>query len=114
MLVDRFVEQIDLGMFAWVMPLFYFALTIASYAMVFFGKDGKQGMFFARMSGAMLMRMFFCVIFIIIYLYFSSVTNIPIVIYFMFLYFIYTSFEIYDLVYKLRAEKTTSLNAKNP
>lgn len=114
LMADKFITQIDLGYYAWIMPVFYCVLTIISYALIYKGKSGKQGAFFARMSGGMMMRMFFCIIFVVIYLYFSEVTSIAIVIYFMFLYFIYTTFEIYDLVYKLRSEKTTIQNAEKP
>ena len=114
MVLDNSMERIDLGDFTWIIPIFYFVLTIISYSIIYFGKSGRQATFFARMAGGMMLRMFLCIIFITIYLYFSEVTNIPVVIYFMFLYFIYTTFEIYDLVYKLRTEKTTSKIAEKP
>jgi len=106
--LDSLTTKVNLGMYSWIMPLFYFILTVLSYSMIYLGKSGRQATFFARMAGGMMLRMFFCVIFIVIYLYISEITKIPVVIYFMLLYFIYTTFEIYDLVYKLRAEKTTS------
>ena len=114
MVLNNSIAKVNLGMFYWVMPLFYFVLTTISYSLIYLGKSGKQSTFFARVAGGMMLRMFFCVIFIAIYLYFSDVTNIPAVIYFMILYFIYTTFEIYDLVYKLRAEKTTSKVDEKP
>jgi len=51
-----------------------------------------------------IIRLFSCLIFILIYLLVSDVKDIVSVIFFLFYYFLYMGFEIYYLVHKLRVQ----------
>lgn len=110
-IIDKMVDQFDLGVFTWSIPLFFLIITGITYYFIFSGKRGKQGSFFARVIGSMVLRIILCLIFITIYLYMYKLSNVSVVVYFMVAYFIYTTFEIYDLVSKLRAEKFNGKNA---
>jgi len=52
-----------------------------------------------------IIRLFSCLIFILIYLMVSDIKDIVSVIFFLFYYLLYMVFEIYHLVHKLRVQK---------
>jgi hypothetical protein len=111
MILDNMMNDLNLGMFTWLVPAFFLIITGITYYFIFSGKKGKQGSFFARVVGSMVLRIILCLIFITIYLYIYKLNHVSVVVYFMVAYFIYTTFEIYDLVSKLRAEKFNGENA---
>jgi uncharacterized membrane protein YagU involved in acid resistance len=53
-------------------------------------------------------RMLFSIIFIAIYLIVSDINSNLFIGYYLFLYLLFTIFEIYHLVHKLRTEKNTN------
>ena len=113
-LLNSYIPSLKLGPYSYVIPLFFLLITGAAYYLVYAGKKGGQGIFFARVVGGMVLRIILCLFFVAIYLYFNKLNNIYVIVYFMVAYFIYTTFEIYDLVSKLRAEKFDGTNVKNP
>lgn len=61
--------------------------------------------FFRGVMGSIGLRMFLSLIFLAIYLVVSELKSTEFIVYFLILYLLYTIFEIYQLVSKLRAEK---------
>lgn len=75
--------------------------------------DSNSAFFLGIMSGTGI-RMLFSIIFIAIYLIVSDIKSNLFIGYYLFLYLLFTIFEIYQLVHKLRTEKNTnSYNATN-
>jgi hypothetical protein len=69
--------------------------------------DSNSAFFLGIMSGTGI-RMLFSIIFIAIYLIVSDIKSNMFVGYYLFLYLLFTIFEIYQLVHKLRTEKNTN------
>ena len=69
--------------------------------------DSNSAFFLGIMSGTGI-RMLFSIIFIAIYLIVSDIKSNMFVGYYLFLYLLFTIFEIYELVHKLRTEKNTN------
>jgi hypothetical protein len=87
--------------FAW---LFFILLTWASYKWTLSAKPETNRFFTSRFFSSMGLRLFFCLIFLVIYLISNPQHDPVFVLSFMMLYLFYTMFEIYFLVYKLRRE----------
>ena len=69
--------------------------------------DSNSAFFMGIMSGTGI-RMLFSIIFIAIYLIVSDIKSNLFIGYYLFLYLLFTIFEIYHLVHKLRTEKNTN------
>lgn len=69
--------------------------------------DSNSAFFLGIMSGTGI-RMLFSIIFIAIYLIVSDIKSNLFIGYYLFLYLLFTIFEIYHLVHKLRTEKNTN------
>lgn len=72
--------------------------------------DASQARFNAAYFGSMALKMLIAFIFIAIYLKFSHLVNIPILLGMVCLYFIYMGFEIQFILYKLRTNSEKSQN----
>lgn len=71
-------------------------------------KNNSNSAFFIRIMSGTGIRMLFSIIFIAIYLIVSEIKANLFVGYYLFLYLLFTIFEIYQLVHKLRTEKNTN------
>jgi len=71
-------------------------------------KNNSNSAFFMGIMSGTGIRMLFSIIFIAIYLIASEIKANLFVGYYLFLYLLFTIFEIYQLVHKLRTEKNTN------
>lgn len=93
----------------WSALLYYLLLGLIigkrSYKAI--ANDSNSAFFMGIMSGTGI-RMLFSIIFIAIYLIVSDIKSNLFIGYYLFLYLLFTIFEIYHLVHKLRTEKNTN------
>ncbi len=87
--------------FAWA---YLIALSVASHVIASSGIHRDNKIFITRMYGSIGVRFIFSIFPLIIYLLFSNIKDVPLVIAYVLLYFFYTSFEIYHLVVNLRPD----------
>lgn len=83
---------------------FYVALTLVILWMAREGLKGSNKSFLKVVYGGMMMRLFFSILFLVIYLIFNEVRDKPFIIGFLILYLLFTMFEIYTLVVNLRPD----------
>lgn len=95
----------QIGNIGWFVILFYTFLTIIFTNMTL--KSGKKSnsRFITSIMGLTGLRMFLCIIFIVIFRFTQGKTDLDFIFYFFILYLFYTVFEIKYLLYKLRADK---------
>ena len=93
----------------WSALLYYLllGLIIGKRSHKAIANDSNSAFFMGIMSGTGI-RMLFSIIFIAIYLIVSDIKSNIFVGYYLFLYLLFTIFEIYQLVHKLRTEKNTN------
>ena len=93
----------------WSALLYYLllGLIIGKRSHKAIANDSNSAFFMGIMSGTGI-RMLFSIIFIAIYLIVSDIKSNIFVGYYLFLYLLFTIFEIYELVHKLRTEKNTN------
>lgn len=93
----------------WSVLLYYLllGLIIGKRSHKAIANDSNSAFFMGIMSGTGI-RMLFSIIFIAIYLIFSDIKSNLFIGYYLFLYLLFTIFEIYHLVHKLRTEKNTN------
>jgi len=93
----------------WSALLYYLilGLVIGKRSHNAIANDSNSAFFIGIMSGTGI-RMLFSIIFIAIYLIVSDIKSNMFVGYYLFLYLLFTIFEIYQLVHKLRTEKNTN------
>ena len=93
----------------WSALLYYLllGLIIGKRSHKAIANDSNSAFFMGIMSGTGI-RMLFSIIFIAIYLIVSDIKSNMFVGYYLFLYLLFTIFEIYELVHKLRTEKNTN------
>ena len=93
----------------WSALLFYLllGLFIGKRSHKAIANDSNSAFFMGIMSGTGI-RMLFSIIFIAIYLIVSDIKSNLFIGYYLFLYLLFTIFEIYHLVHKLRTEKNTN------
>ena len=93
----------------WSALLYYLllGLIIGKRSHKAIANDSNSAFFMGIMSGTGI-RMLFSIIFIAIYLIVSDIKSNMFVSYYLFLYLLFTIFEIYELVHKLRTEKNTN------
>ena len=93
----------------WSALLYYLllGLIIGKRSHKAIANDSNSAFFMGIMSGTGI-RMLFSIIFIAIYLIFSDIKSNLFIGYYLFLYLLFTIFEIYHLVHKLRTEKNTN------
>ncbi|NUM32659.1 MAG: hypothetical protein HUU47_10110 [Bacteroidetes bacterium] len=99
------LQVTQIGNAGWYSLIFYVFLTIilTNYAI----KSGNRSnsLFVSSIMAITGLRMFLCIIFIVINRYFTGKTDLNFIIYFFILYLFYTLFEIQFLLYKLRTDK---------
>jgi hypothetical protein len=89
--------------FIWIVNIFLFLLTLAAHFISSKGlRDKRDFHMFYMLS--MTVRLFCCIIFVLIILYSTSSNHVVFVGNFFALYLVYTSFEIYFLLCNLRAD----------
>jgi hypothetical protein len=95
----------------WAALLFYFiaglVIGIRTQKAV---TSESNSQFFTGVMGGTGIRMFLSLLFMGTYLITSSLKSKQVIIYFLFLYLFYTIFEISQLIYRLRAEKRSSID----
>jgi len=93
----------------WSALLYYLllGLIIGKRSHKAIANDSNSAFFMGIMSGTGI-RMLFSIIFIAIYLIVSDIKSNLFIGYYLFLYLLFTIFEIYQLVHKLRTEKNTN------
>lgn len=93
----------------WSALLYYLllGLIIGKWSHKAIANDSNSAFFMGIMSGTGI-RMLFSIIFIAIYLIVSDIKSNLFIGYYLFLYLLFTIFEIYHLVHKLRTEKNTN------
>ena len=93
----------------WSALLYYLllGLIIGKRSHKAIANDSNSAFFMGIMSGTGI-RMLFSIIFIAIYLIVSDIKSNLFIGYYLFSYLLFTIFEIYHLVHKLRTEKNTN------
>lgn len=95
----------QIGNIGWFAILFYNFLTIIFTNMALKSGNKSNSRFVTSIMGLTGLRMFLCIIFIVIYRFTQGKTDLDFIFYFFILYLFYTVFEIKYLLYKLRADK---------
>ncbi len=94
----------DISQLIWVALLYFIFLTIVVYIVTQSGLKKDNKTFITRTYGAIGIRFLFSLFPLLIYFIFSTQKQLSFVLVYMFLYFFYTSFEIYCLVVNLRPD----------
>ncbi len=113
LLLLKQVPAYNPGTFIWIAVGFFYLLTFILYAMAMMGLKQSQKTFTVSVLGSMTLRFIFSVLFLVIYLIINPEKNKAFIISFLFLYLFYTIFEIFQLVRKLRPEKSRGFDTTN-
>lgn len=89
----------------WIALAFFFMLNLLVRFLAETSLKGSQKSFVTFVYGSTGLRFLFSIFFIAIYLIINDVMDKMVVGTFLFLYLLFTSFELYHLVAKLRTEK---------
>lgn len=91
----------------WVVFATIAFLTLIAYLLSWFGiqKGGEVSVF--TILGGIVMKLLFCMVFVLVYLLKFKVNDIQFVLNFFSLYFLYTAFEVYCLLRNLRHQNKT-------
>lgn len=100
-----YAELVDGGVWYWGALIFFTVLGLAIHRFTSASLAASPHAFVRTITGTMGLRMFLGLIFILIYLIVSPLVDVRYVVYYLIVYLSFTLFEIYQLVYKLRAEK---------
>jgi hypothetical protein len=76
--------------------------------------SASNSKFFAGVMGGTGVRMLLSILFIAIYLIYSEIRSTHFIVYYLTLYLLFTIFEIYQLVARLRAEKQSKVDNATP
>lgn len=101
------------GAFIWIAVTFFYLLTLLLYSMAMMGLKRSQKTFTVSVLGSMTLRFIFSILFLVIYLIINPEKNKAFIISFLLLYLFYTIFEIFQLVRKLRPEKSRDFDTTN-
>jgi peptidoglycan/LPS O-acetylase OafA/YrhL len=104
-----FIETTEHNWF-WGSLIFFFALGIGISAITHRSIKASNSAFFRGVMGAIGIRMLLGVLFLAIYLIASPLKAREFIVYYLILYLLFTIFEIYQLVSKLRPEKNSELD----
>lgn len=102
--VQHFFPDVLKDNMIWAAFGFYTALTFVILWMAREGLKGSNKSFLKVVYGGMMMRLFFSIFFLVIYLIFNEVRDKPFIVGFLILYLLFTIFEIYTLVANLRPD----------
>lgn len=94
------------GNWVWIGLSFFFFLTLFLYMIISRSLKSGQRTFSTALFGGMLIRFLFSIFFLVIYLIINKEKNVSFILTFLFLYLLFTIFEIVHLVRKLRLEKS--------
>ena len=99
------VFDAQVSVWSWAALVFFFLLNLLVFFLSQTALKGSQKSFITFVYGSSGLRFIFSIFFIVIYLIINDVMDKLVVGSFLFLYLLFTSFELYHLVTKLRAEK---------
>ena len=105
MILVHWLFHVEIGTWTWIAFGFFSLLTLFLNYLGIRALGKSQKTFLNFLYGSTLIRFIFSIFFIVIYLVINEVIDRPFIFSFLFLYLFFTSFEIYHLVTKLRAEK---------
>lgn len=97
--------ELPVSSWTWFSVVFFFSMNMLIQFLSQTSLKGTQKSFVTFVYGSTGLRFIFSIFFIVIYLIISDVMDKFVIGSFLFLYLLYTSFELYHLVSKLRAEK---------
>lgn len=103
-LVQNVQHKFVLSNLVWVALVYYFLLALATGLITNSGIKKDHKIFISRTYSAIGIRLVFSIFPLIIYLLFSPGREMPLIVTYILLYFLYTSFEIYLLVVNLRPD----------
>ena len=109
----QYISVYNPGNAIWIALTFFFVLTLVLYRMAMMGLKRSQKTFTISVLGSMTLRFIFSLLFLVIYLIINPEKNKAFIISFLFLYLFYTIFEIFQLVRKLRPEKSRGFDTTN-
>ncbi len=97
-------NKFELSYLVWLAYIYFMLLSLATFFITRSGikKDNKT--FITRTYGAIGIRFIFSIFPLLIYLLFNPAKEMPFIVTYVLLYFLYTSFEIYFLVVNLRPD----------
>jgi hypothetical protein len=87
----------------WVIVIFFTLVNLLLYYMSISTASKSNGAFINAVFGAIGIKLFLCIVFIIIFLINDRSDTVWFTINFLVLYLFFTAFEIYSLLYNLRA-----------
>lgn len=93
------------SVWSWMALAFFFVLNLLIHFLSISMLKSSQKSFLTFMYGSIAMRFIFSIFFIVIYLIVNDVMDKIVVVNFLILYLLFTTFELYHLVTKLRTEK---------
>ncbi len=105
----RFIETSEQIWF-WGSLAFFFALGVGISAISHRALKASNSAFFRGVMGAIGLRMMLGIFFLAIYLIVSEIKAKEFIVYYLILYLLFTIFEIYQLVAKLRPEINSELD----
>lgn len=99
------IMEAPVSIWNWFALGFFFLLNLLVNFLSQTALKGSQKSFVTFVYGSTGIRFIFSIFFIVIYLMVSDIMDKMVIGVFLFLYLLFTSFELYHLVAKLRAEK---------
>ncbi|MFT5725365.1 MAG: cobalamin biosynthesis protein CobD/CbiB [Bacteroidia bacterium] len=97
--------SVPVSNWSWGAMGFFFGLNLLIHFLSENMAKSSQKSFLTFMYGSIAMRFIFSIFFIVIYLMVNEVRDKIVIVNFLFLYLLFTTFELYHLVAKLRTEK---------
>jgi len=97
--------SLSVATWSWAAFGFFFTLNLLIHFLSESMLKSSQKSFLTFMYGSIAMRFIFSIFFIVIYLMVNEVRDKIVIVNFLFLYLLFTTFELYHLVTKLRTEK---------
>ncbi|MFT7592085.1 MAG: hypothetical protein ACI9UJ_002014 [bacterium] len=93
------------SLWSWLAIGFFFALNMLIHFISQTALKSSQKSFLTFMYGSIGLRFIFSIFFIVIYLIVNDIMDKVVIVNFLILYLLFTTFELYHLVAKLRTEK---------
>lgn len=96
--------------YSWFALLFFVLLSILVFGVTAYGMTRDNKTFIKLYFGGSAIRFLFCLGFLLIYLLFRRPVDLYFIATFLFLYILFTMFEIYSLMTKLRPDSKNKSN----
>jgi len=96
---------VAVSVWSWMALGFFFGLNLLTHFLSISMLKSSQKSFLTFMYGSIGLRFIFSIFFVVIYLIVNEVRDRIVIVNFLFLYLLFTTFELYHLVTKLRTEK---------